>query len=228
VDVVQVRPGAYHDSVTLMQVSRVLGTRDGVQVAQVAMATDLNLGLLAGLGFAVPERTGSADLLIAVRAESEDVLAAALAAVDPVLAASPRPAASGSAIGAQPPRTVGLAARGLEPGEAGLAMISVPGQHAFTEAMDAVDVGLNVMVFSDNVPLEHEIRLKEAAQRRGTLVLGPDCGTAVIGGVGLGFANVARPGPVGIVAASGTGAAADLLAGRGWGGAEPLSGGGWA
>jgi FdrA protein len=72
--------------------------------------------------------------------------------------------------------------------------------------MDAIDAGLNVMVFSDDVPLEHEIRLKEAAARRGTLVLGPDCETALIGGVGLGFANVVVPGPVGVVAASGTGA----------------------
>ena len=62
------------------------------------------------------------------------------------------------------------------------------------------------MVFSDNVPLEQEVALKEYAGRAGLLVMGPDCGTAVVGGVGLGFANVVRPGPVGIVAASGTGA----------------------
>jgi FdrA protein len=72
--------------------------------------------------------------------------------------------------------------------------------------MDALDAGLNVMVFSDNVPIEHELALKETAARRGLLVMGPDCGTAVVGGVGLGFANAVRPGPIGLVAASGTGA----------------------
>ena len=85
-------------------------------------------------------------------------------------------------------------------------MISVPGPHAFTEAMDALDAGCDVLVFSDNVPVAHEVRLKEVAAERGLLVMGPDCGTAVVGGIGLGFANVVQPGPVGLVAASGTGA----------------------
>lgn len=202
---IQVRAGAYHDSVTLMQVSQVLGERDGVQLAQVAMATNLNVDLLTGLGFAIPEGTSTGDLLIAVRADGPFALAKALAAVDPVLAAGSRPPTSGSGAGGQvAPRTMGSAAR-VDP-QATVALISVPGQHAFTEAMDAVDAGLNVMVFSDNVSLEQEIRLKDAAAARGTLVMGPDCGTAVIAGVGLGFANVVQPGPVGIVAASGTGA----------------------
>jgi FdrA protein len=84
--------------------------------------------------------------------------------------------------------------------------VSTPGQYAFADALDAVEAGLLTMVFSDNVPVEQEVALKERAAQVGTLVMGPDCGTAVVGGVGLGFANVVRPGPVGIVAASGTGA----------------------
>ncbi len=71
--------------------------------------------------------------------------------------------------------------------------------------MDAIEAGRDVMVFSDNVPVEQEVRLKEAAAEQGLLVMGPDCGTAVVGGLGLGFANVVQPGPVGLVAASGTG-----------------------
>src|SRR6266446_4502245 len=82
---VRLLPGAYHDSITLMQVSRVLSDRDGVQLAQVAMATDLNLDLLAGLGFDVPAGIGAGDLLVAVRADGERQLAAALAAVGPAL-----------------------------------------------------------------------------------------------------------------------------------------------
>jgi FdrA protein len=82
----------------------------------------------------------------------------------------------------------------------------VPGQHAFTEAMDALQAGCDVLLFSDNVSLEQEITLKDVAAERGLLVMGPDCGTAVVGGVGLGFAHTLQPGPVGLVAASGTGA----------------------
>ncbi|HEX8092924.1 FdrA family protein, partial [Jatrophihabitans sp.] len=89
---------------------------------------------------------------------------------------------------------------------AGLALISVPGQHAFPEAMDALDAGWDVLVFSDNVSVDDEIRLKDAAADRGLLVMGPDCGTAVVGGLGLGFSHTLDHGPVGLVAASGTGA----------------------
>jgi FdrA protein len=86
-----------------------------------------------------------------------------------------------------------------------LVLVSVPGANAFVEAMDALDAGTDVMVFSDNVPLEQELVLKRTAEQRDLLVMGPDCGTAVVGGLGLGFANTVTPGPVGIVAASGTG-----------------------
>ena len=81
----------------------------------------------------------------------------------------------------------------------------MPGANAFVEAMDAVESGHDVMMFSDNVPVEQEVALKQAAAEQGLLVMGPDCGTAVVGGLGLGFANVVQPGPVGLVAASGTG-----------------------
>ncbi len=103
----------------------------------------------------------------------------------------------------RPPRTTGSAAARVGPG---LALISVPGQYAFAEAMDALSAGCDVMIFSDNVPVEQEVKLKEVAAERDLLVMGPDCGTAIVGGVGLGFANSVRRGPVGVVAASGTGA----------------------
>ena len=84
-------------------------------------------------------------------------------------------------------------------------LVSVPGPSAAVEAVDALESGSDVMVFSDHVPVEQEVALKTLAADRGLLVMGPDCGTAVVDGVGLGFANVVAPGPVGIVAASGTG-----------------------
>src|SRR4051812_10281336 len=200
---VEVRPGAYHDSVTLLQVSRAVAQVDGVDAAQVAMATDLNVEVLVRMGFDVPPGAGPNDLVVALRAADEEALAAADAAVARELAGG-RGSAAGGGDGQAPavrPRTTGSAA------SAGtLAVISVPGQHAFAEAMDALAAGLDVLVFSDNVPLEQEVRLKAEAARRDLLVMGPDCGTAVVGGVGLGFANVVRPGPISLVAASGTGA----------------------
>ena len=82
----------------------------------------------------------------------------------------------------------------------------MPGAYAVAEAADAIAAGRSVLVFSDGVPVEHEVALKQAAHEAGVLVMGPDCGTAIVSGVALGFANVVRPGPVGLVAASGTGA----------------------
>ncbi|MEU8172615.1 FdrA family protein [Microbispora hainanensis] len=199
-DLVEVRPGVYRDSVTLMRVSRALTERPGVSVAVVAMATELNLGLARDLGFAVPPATPG-DLLVAVRAGSPAELEDAAAELERQLAA--REQASGTRRGDAPPRTTRSAARTFE---ASLALVSVPGEHAFAEALDAVESGLSVMIFSDNMPVEQEILLKDRARARGVLVMGPDCGTAVVGGAGLGFANVLRPGHVGVVAASGTGA----------------------
>jgi len=197
---VQLRTGAYADSVTLLQVSKDVAATDGVEAAQVAMATPLNLDTLVAMGFTLP-KTGPNDMVVALRLAPDGDLDAAVAAVDAALLAATRRGASGEAQAA-PARTVTSA---LRRADAGLVLISVPGEHAYVEAMDAVDAGRDVMIFSDNVPVEQEIALKRAAAASGLLVMGPDCGTAMVGGVGLGFANTVSPGPVGIVAASGTG-----------------------
>ncbi|GAA1813910.1 FdrA family protein [Actinomadura chokoriensis] len=202
-DWVEVRRGGYHDSVTLMRVSRQLAERPGVAGAMVAMATELNREMFARMGFGVPDGAGPDDLVVAIRVDGGG-LDEAREAVDGLLRDASRPPAGGGPLGApEPPRTTRSAAARAD---ATVALLSVPGPHVFPEAMDALDAGLNVMIFSDNVPLGQEIALKEAAARRGLIVMGPDCGTAVVGGAGLGFANAVRPGPVGIVAASGTGA----------------------
>jgi FdrA protein len=200
---VELRHGTYRDSVTLMRASQAVASREGVSAAIVAMATPLNLELYERLGFApgaVAKATPN-DLLVAVQAEDEAALAAALAEVEAQLTAVAAPEA-GTFGAPPPPRTVASALRG----GGTLALVSVPGQHAFVEAMDAIASGASVMLFSDNVPVDQEILLKDEAARRGVLVMGPDAGTAAVGGLGLGFANALRPGPVGIVAASGTGA----------------------
>ncbi|KQZ75000.1 FdrA family protein [Nocardioides sp. Root151] len=200
---VELRRGAYADSVTLLQVSRTVAAGAGVEAAQVAMATDLNLDVLAGMGFAPPPDVTANDMVVAFRLSDASALDATLVAVDAALAGSSR-VAGGSAELA-PPRTTGSALRRDANGGDVLALVSVPGPSAFVEAMDALDAGHDVMVFSDNVPLDQEVALKRTATARGLLVMGPDCGTAVVGGLGLGFANAVVPGPVGIVAASGTG-----------------------
>jgi FdrA protein len=197
---VELRPGAYADSVTLLQVSRTVQQIAGVTTAQVAMATTLNLELLAQMGFEVPPAASPNDLVVAVRVEDPDVLDGVLAGVDSALLEVNNPALGTRDVAR--PRTTGAALRG---GTRATALVSVPGANAMVEAMDALDAGCDVMVFSDHVPVEQEVALKRVASERGLLVMGPDCGTAVVGGVGLGFANVVQPGPVGIVAASGTG-----------------------
>ncbi|WP_345771350.1 FdrA family protein [Geodermatophilus normandii] len=200
---VSLRSGVYADSVRLMQVSRDVGAREGVTAVLVAMATPLNVDLAAGMGFA-PDETPSPDqLLIAVRAVDDDALAAAVTAVDAALAERERSRATADA---QPARTIAAGLDDLDPGAPALAIVSVPGQYAALEAADAIAAGRSVLVFSDGVPVEQEVALKRAAHEAGVLVMGPDCGTAIVSGVALGFANVVRPGPVGVVAASGTGA----------------------
>jgi FdrA protein len=197
---VELRRGSYRDSVRLMQISQTLTETPGVSAALIAMATPLNLDLAAGMGFQLPPDATPNDMLVAVAAVDDDAVRAARARLDAEMTAAVAPTGDTAAVA---PRTVGSAVRRLG---ANLTLVSTPGRYAFADAMDALDAGTSVMVFSDNVPVAEEIRLKEAAARRGLLAMGPDCGTAVIGGVGLGFANVVRPGPVGLVAASGTGA----------------------
>ncbi|MGN6793075.1 MAG: FdrA family protein [Streptosporangiaceae bacterium] len=198
---VEARAGAYADSVTLMQVTAQAQAVAGVQAALVAMGTELNLDLLAGLGLAAPDKAGPNDLLVAITADDGESLASALAVVDSALSARPAEQAAGQE--EQPPRTTVSAARRTGPG---LALVSVPGQYALAEAVDALEAGCDVMIFSDNVPVEQEIWLKDLAAERDLLVLGPDCGTAIVRGVGLGFSHSVPTGQVGLVAASGTGA----------------------
>ncbi|MGY1591929.1 FdrA family protein [Geodermatophilus sp. SYSU D00708] len=200
---VSLRSGVYADSVKLMQVSRDIGALDGVSAVVVAMATPLNLELAANMGLAPDGEASPDQLLIAVSAADDEVLAGAVAAVDAALAARERAGGTAEAV---PARTIGGGLDALPTEGSALAIVSVPGQYAVAEAADAIAAGRSVLVFSDGVPVEHEVALKRAAHDAGVLVMGPDCGTAIVAGVALGFANVVRSGPVGLVAASGTGA----------------------
>ncbi|MCW5887838.1 MAG: acyl-CoA synthetase FdrA, partial [Anaerolineales bacterium] len=197
----EVRPGVYYDSVVLMQLQRKLAALPGVEDAGVVMATPANLELLADSDLL--EAAGKAarpeDLLIVVRAGSENEASGALAQVDELL----KQRSSGGANQAFRPRSLAAGVKNLAAAE--WVLISVPGRYAAKVAHEALDSGKHVFLYSDNVELEDEIALKQRGAELGLLVMGPDCGTAIINGVGLGFANRVRRGPIGLVGASGTG-----------------------
>jgi FdrA protein len=202
---VLVRAGAYHDSVTLMLVSRAAGERAEAEDVAVGMATPLNLDLLRDRGYDLSGagELGPNDLVIAVRARDEAAIDAALAAVEDELAAARASAVSSGLADRPPPRSLLAAARGRP--DANLAFLSVPGRDVPYEAALALEAGLHVFCFSDGVAVEDEIALKRRALELGLLFMGPDCGTGIIDGTALGFANAVRRGPVGILGASGTG-----------------------
>jgi len=193
---------SYRDSVALMRISRALAERPGIEEAALMIGTPSNKALMreAGLLAADGEPAGANDLIIALRAADAGSAAGALEAAVALLAEKPAGAEAGG-----PPlaRTLDGALAQL-PG-ANLALISVPGEFAAHEARRALALGLNVLVFSDNVPLDEELSLKRSAREKGLLLMGPDCGTALIGGAPIAFANVVPRGDVGIVSASGTG-----------------------
>jgi len=198
---VQVRSRTYHDSIALMVASARMLAAGGAEAAMAAMATPLNVDLLRESGLwdsGALAHAGPDDLVLAARGSDPE---AAIRAGEAALTAGGRAA---PAPGPAPaPRTVRAAARRLP--DANLAVVSVPGQHAAWACWDALQAGLHVFCFSDNMPLPEEVRLKDEALRRGLLFMGPDCGTAIVDGVGLGFWNEVPRGRVGIVGASGTG-----------------------
>ena len=194
-----VRRGAYYDSVVLMQLQRGLTGLPGVIDVGVVMATSANCDLLAANELLPTSITVSPDdLLIVVKADSD---AAADAAIDQVESLLARRRSSDSKDFR--PRSLSAAVKQLP--EANWVLISVPGRYAAGVAREALAANKHVFLYSDNVSLEDEIALKKAAREQGLLVMGPDCGTAIINGIGLGFANRVRRGSIGLVGASGTG-----------------------
>jgi len=190
---------SYHDSVLLMRLSRAIGELPGVDDAAVVMGTPANRDLLAASGYADPALAGVGpnDLVIAARGPALE-----RAAIQAELGRLLAPASGGEASEIRP--TSLRAALRSHP-EANFVLVSVPGEYAAAEARHALAAGRHVMLFSDNVPLEAEIALKRQAAAAGLLLMGPDCGTAIINGLPLGFANAVRRGSIGLVGAAGTG-----------------------
>jgi FdrA protein len=197
----RVEKGVYRDSVALMRVSRRVAALPGVEAASLMIGTPSNRELLRGAGLLAREgeQAGPNDLVIAVRASGAQAAGDAIASALRFL--SEKPANEGQ--GVLRARTLAGAIELLP--QANLALISVPGEFAALEARKALERGLHALVFSDNVPLEDELALKRLAREKGLLMMGPDCGTALLGGTPIAFANAVPRGDIGIVSASGTG-----------------------
>lgn len=196
----EIRSGIYYDSAFLMQLQRELADLPGIEDAGVIMGTDSNKELLAHIHLVSPEVEAAKpdDLVVVVRADSENSSRDALARFEEMLTKKKVVSDSKTL-----PKSIESAAETL-PG-ASWVLISVAGRYADIVAHDALDLGKHVFLFSDNVSVEAEIELKKKSAEKGLLVMGPDCGTAIIRGAGLGFANKVPLGPIGIVAAAGTG-----------------------
>ncbi|AYO30185.1 acyl-CoA synthetase FdrA [Biomaibacter acetigenes] len=196
-----IRNGEYYDSVKLMTVSKKISEKEGIDNAAVLMGTDLNKDVLKRTGLLSPEAENASpdDLIISVRGSNEAVVDKAISQVDTLLnqrrdgdeESDYRPKSFDSALKIMP--------------DMNFCIISVPGRYARREAMKALQNGLHVLLFSDNVTLDEEIKLKKYAMENNLLLMGPDCGTAMINNVPLGFANKVRKGNIGIVGAAGTG-----------------------
>ncbi len=196
----EIRRGAYYDSIVLMELQAALAALPGVVGVGVMMGTAANKDLLAQNGLLTPEARAARpdDLIISLDGEDKAAAEAALGQIDQLLARR-----RASIDQEYRPKSLETAAQML-PGAAWV-LISVPGRYAASVAREALRLNKHVFLYSDNVPLDDEIALKKEAAAKGLLVMGPDCGTALVGGVGLGFANRVRRGPIGLVGASGTG-----------------------
>lgn len=196
----EIRKNAYYDSVTLMLISKDIKKISGINEALVGMGTDLNREIAVNIGLATPEfETVTAnDFFVVADCVDETTFEAAKKKVDELLNKK-----SESKDSDYYPPTLDGAIK-IDP-DINLAVISVPGKHAANLAQSCLDRNVNVMLFSDNVTIEEERLLKEYAYKKELLVMGPDCGTAIMNHVPLAFANVVRSGDIGIVAASGTG-----------------------
>ncbi len=199
---IKIKQDAHYDSVFLMLASKNVKAIPGVTEVVASMGTKTNVGLLVDIGFdkSVLAQARPNDLIIAAQAQTEDIIEQAFEAVDEFLSKKNDLSCDEEAYC---PVSLNNAIR-FSP-ESNMVLISIPGEYAAREARLALNNGLHVMMFSDNVSIEDEIELKELAEKKGLLMMGPDCGTAIINGSPLCFANSVRRGNIGLVAASGSG-----------------------
>jgi len=198
-----IKKGEYYDSVSLMLVAKEINKMQGIEDSSVVMGTKENLAILknAGLLISELEHAGDTDLLIVVKSPDEKLATAAINNVAALLKEMRNKKDKGGENFTPKSFDSALA---LMP-EANMSLISIAGKYAAVEAMKAIENNMHVMIFSDNVSIEDELMLKKMAAEKNLLVMGPDCGTAIINGIPLAFANVVNSGNIGLVGASGTG-----------------------
>lgn len=190
--------GRYIDSVLLMQITRELEKEKGVSKAAVMAASRANLEVLKNLGFEPPPGVKGASILIAIEADSHVL---AKSSIDKALELMDK----GVQTAPQAELYLDELRNSVKPGELAVVFVSTAGEYAKDIALKALDQGAYVHIFSSNVSIEDELLLKKKAHEKGLLVMGPDAGTAILMGKGLGFANAVREGGIGIVGSSGTG-----------------------
>ncbi len=197
---VEIRKNTYYDSVALMLISKEVGKMEIVKEVLVGMGTELNKELAENLGLSNASimELGPNDFFVSVLTNEKNDFSQVMEKVNELLTQKKE-----SSSGEYNPPTFDAAVK-FAP-DSNLVLISLPGAYAFDEAKKALDNGMNVMLFSDNISIEQEKMLKETGREKGLLVMGPDCGTAIINNVPLAFANVIKPGSIGVIGASGTG-----------------------
>lgn len=198
-----VKKGSYHDSVVLMLLTNAISGLEGVNKVSVMMATPANKDIFAQSGLDTPELQEATpnDMVVVADVEREELIHIVMEKVDEFL--KQKSQASAVQSGTEIVKSWDKATAKLP--DANLAVISIPGAYAALEANRALDEGLNVFMFSDNVSVEDEKALKQKAHNKGLVVMGPDCGTGIIQGVPIAFTNSVTPGSIGIIGASGTG-----------------------
>ena len=198
----KIRKQTYFDSVTLMLTGTQVKRLEGIENAVVGMCTDYNIDSLKRLNMYLPEfhELTPNDMIICIQAENDETAQKGIEEVEKLLANRKKPAGGNEELA---PLTQQDAAKKLP--DSNLSLISIPGEYAAQEAEKALKANRHVMLFSDNVSIDDELRLKTIGEEKELLVMGPDCGTAILNGVPLAFANAVRKGKIGLVAASGTG-----------------------
>lgn len=194
-----IKSNEYKDSITLMSLTKKVNDFDAVIESSIGMGTEINKEVIASLGFSADElaKVKTSDLMIALKLNNENELAVVMAKIDELMIA--KESDDGSKSYASSKQAIS------DNKNLNMAVVSIPGNHAFLEVKRCLENNINVMLFSDNMSIEDEVELKKIAVSKKLLMMGPDCGTTIINGVGLCFANKVRSGSIGIVGASGTG-----------------------
>ena len=197
-----VKKGSYHDSVVLMLLTNQISALEGVKKASIMMATPANKDIFKQSGLDTQElmEATANDMVVVADVEDDSLL-------DQIMETAEEFFKKQSTVSAgKQEESVKSWDKALEKlPDANLAVISIPGMYAALEADRALDEGMNVFMFSDNVTLEDEVALKNKAHEKGLSVMGPDCGTGIIQSVPIAFTNKVAPGSIGIIGASGTG-----------------------